>query len=170
LSILLILFGSELFSQNEYKNSAYGFKINFPENWIVKKTNQENTIVKAIEPSSIPISYISIAAYPITKTEIEYYKDASPQVVFMALKEEYEEIQIELIDFGIIMINGKRAIWTKVEICLTETKYIIASNYHLINDRYLFRITIATDGGTQVFNDLNLLFENTINSIVFNDF
>jgi len=154
-------------AQNSYTNSEYGFRINFPDNWNIKKSSQKFTVVKAVSPSSRYISYISIAAYPIPKNEIEYYMKVTPQQMYNTLKEEYSNYKIELLDSGYQIINGNKATWNRVKVDILCTKYIITDNYHLTYNGTLFRITNATDGGETIYNELKSIFERSINSLVF---
>lgn len=154
-------------AQNRYENLEYGFKINFPDNWVIKNSSQKSTLIKAVNSSNNHISYISIAAYPVTKSEIEYFKNASPQEIIISLKEEYPNTKVELLDSGIKIIDGKRTLWTKVKLYMSETKYLITSNYHLIYNGMEYRITNATDGGEKLFDELKSSFEKSTYSIDF---
>lgn len=154
-------------AQNKYENSDYGFKINFPDTWTIKKSSTENTIIKAVNLTKYQISYISIAAYPIPAKDIKVYENISPIEMFNALKEEYSDIPIELISSGLKTVDGKRAVWTKVKMFISGSKYLIMSTYHILYKEKLFRITNATDGGEKLFDELVPIFERSTYSIDF---
>jgi len=156
-----------LSAQNIYENSEYGFKINFPDDWIIKKSVAPFTIIKAVKPPSKSISYIAIAAYPISQDDIEYYKNASPRDMFDIFKEEYPGYKLVLGGTGITEIQGIRTVITIVRIYLNESDVIITGNRHLVHNQTLFRFTFATDGGESLFSELNAITEKSIYSVDF---
>ena len=155
-----------LAAQTKYENLEYGFKINFPDGWIIKNSTQKYTLIKAVHSSNTNISYISIAAYPIDNGNLEFYKNESPQEMFNLLKEE-ENIEGELLDSGLKIIDGKRTVWTKVKMHVLESTFLITSNYHIVYNGILFRITNATDGGEKSYEELKPIFEKSVYSLDF---
>jgi len=167
--IIIFLISFNSIAQNKYENLVYRFTIDFPANWTIKNSTQKYTLIKAVKTTETCISYIAIAAYPIPKEDSDFYKSASTKDMFKIFSEEYPSNKIELINSGIITLDGERTIWTNVKFFIDNTKYLIMNNYHLLHEGTFFRITTSTDGGEKQYNELKSIFENSVSTIHFND-
>ena len=151
-----------------YYNQEYGFSINFPENWKIKGSGMENTLVKAVRKDiNNRIALIAIAVYDIDM-DFDIWEVTSEEMFEISFKNDYPNADANLLDSGKIVINGKHVIWTKIMVKNAGGGPMVSLSYHLIHNKTLFRISGSANTDIKWFEKNESIFKESISSIDFN--
>lgn len=166
LVLFILIFNNTSFSQfsnNFYKDNLNKFSITFPENWIIKGSKQENTIIKAVFKSDNLITLIAIAKYENMLIPIDKIKESDLLQDFQSI---YPEAKIKLVESGKTTINGVKSIWSIFRISQSNTNLYIYS-YHINRGTDQFRISGTTNGDLNWFNKYKPILKKSIESFKF---
>ncbi|MEI6277916.1 MAG: hypothetical protein WCQ16_00875 [Verrucomicrobiae bacterium] len=148
---------------------THRFSITFPDGWIVKKSANPDTIIKAVfRDASNNIAQIAIAAYKLpAEPSKEELAEFTPDAMWEGLKSQFPDFTIKRLSSGTSKIRSKDAVWNMIEITDPPQARSIAKHYHFIQGATLYRVSAMSDSGTTFFNANLPAMENSISSLAF---
>jgi hypothetical protein len=171
--IVLLLFALFLFesasaqvNKNIYVDRRHEFSIAFPSGWEIKKSQNPETVIKAVyrDPQG-RLAYIAIAAYELPKAFD--FSTVTADDMFKVLLEELPDIEIARLDHGETKIRSNRALFNTIDIKSPPQASMLSKHFHLAKNGKLYRITAATDRDAQFFRDQLVIMEESIHTFAF---
>jgi hypothetical protein len=164
--IVLILLPPVYIAADIYFNRDYEFSITFPEGWVIKKSGNPETIVKAIyHDSTGRLAYIAIASY---NWPAEFkFADVTANDMFIILKGQYSDLTINRIGSGETTIRSNRAVWNMIDVSKPPQAAMLAKHYHIVKNKHLYRISAVTDRDYQFFKKQLPIMEKAIGTLAF---
>lgn len=149
-----------------YFDRQHEFSITFPESWVIKKSGNPETIIKAVyRDSTGRLAYIAIAAYS-WPAELKF-TEVNADDMFTLLKQQSRDFTIHRIGSGEATIRSNRAVWNTIDVTDPPQAAMLAKHYHLVKNSRLYRITAATDRDYQFFAKQLQIMENAIRTFAF---
>jgi hypothetical protein len=152
--------------KNTYFDRQHEFSITFPAGWQIKKSQNPETIIKAVywDPQG-RLAYIAIAVYNLPKS-VNFSKVTADDM-YSILVEQFPDVEIARLDHGETKIRSNRAVFNTVDIKSPPQISMLSKHYHLVKHRKLYRITATTDRDFQFFKSQLKVMEESISTFAF---
>jgi len=159
-----------LSSQNNspsfYKDQAHRFSISFPKGWTIKKGTSPDTVVKAVHKDSRGrLAMISIGAIKVK--EAPDICKMNPRELFAFGQRANPGLDLVLLDSGTVSINGKCAVWNKIDTRGPKLASSLGRKYFFIHDNTLFTIDAITDRDPSYYSRFEAILESSVKSLTF---
>lgn len=152
--------------KNIYFDRQHEFSITFPSGWEIKKSQNPETIIKAVyHDTQGHLAYIAIAAYDLPRSV--NFSTVTPDDMFTLLVEEFPDIEIARLDHGETKIRSNRALFDTIDIKSPPQASMLSKHFHLAKNGKLYRITAATDRDAQFFKTQLVIMEESIHTFAF---
>ena len=174
LGCLLLAAGSVLFCGQEastqgrplYKDSHHRFTISFPSGWTIKSGASSDTVVKAVHKDSQGrLAMISISAIRL-KQAPDICK-MNPRQLFAVGRSGNPGLDMVLLDSGTTTINGKCAVWNKIDTRGPIAASSLGRKYFLIHSSTLFTVDAITDRDPRYYAQFEPILEETVHTLKF---
>lgn len=153
-------------NHNIYFDRQHEFSITFPAGWQIKKSQNPETIIKAVyrDPHG-RLAYIAIAAYKLPAS-VKFSKVTADDM-YSILVEQFPDVEIARLDYGETKIRSNRAVFNTVDIKSPPQITMLSKHYHLVKNGKLYRITATTDRDFQFFKSQLRVMEESISTFAF---
>jgi len=153
-------------SPSFYEDSTHRFSISFPKGWTIKKGASADTVVKAVHKDSQDrLAMISIVAIRLKETP-DMCK-VNPRDLFAVGRAGNPGLDLVLLDSGTVSINGKCAVWNKVDTRQPKVASSLGRKYFFVHNSTLVIVDAITDRDQSYYSRFELILENSVKSLTF---
>lgn len=149
-----------------YKNSEHRFSISFPKGWTIKKGTASETVVKAVhQDADGRLAMISIGAFQLK--EAPDICKMNPRELFALGMSGNPGLDMVLLESGTVSINGKCAVWQKIDTRQPTLGSSLGRKYLLIHNNTLFTVGAATDRDPSYYARFEATLEESVHTLKF---
>lgn len=149
-----------------YKDLAHRFSISFPKGWTIKEGTSPDTVVKAVHKDSQGrLAMISIGAIKVK--EAPDLCKMNPRELFAFGRTANPGLDMVLLDSGTVSINGKCAVWNKIDTRGPSLASSLGRKYFFIHNNTLFTVDAITDRDPSYYSRFEPILESSVNTLTF---